>query len=1345
MSLPAKTILLVEDEAIIAMDEAAQLKREGFNVITVSSGREAIDRVDASSKSIDFILMDIDLGRGMDGTEAAQEILKSHDIPVMFLSSHTEREIVDRTEKITSYGYVVKNSGITVLAASIRMAFRLHEANRKILEQKMEIEAANEEMQAANEELEATNQELMNYQEDLRASETRYHDLFSAMNDGVSIHELVCDDRGAPVDYRIVDVNGRYTELTGIERDAAVGLLGSQVYGTGVPPFLKEFSEVALTGKPCTIQVYHEPIKKHFLITMFSPGPSKFVCVFQDVTPRMLMMEKLEASEKKYRTLVESIPSRIFIKDVAGVYVSCNENYARDLNIAPDGIAGKTDFDFHPGKLAERYRADDRRIMETGRAEEFDEIYMAGGRELFIHVVKTPIRDDGGRVTALLGIFQDVSEKKRIEAELRRTERRLNDILDNLDTCIFTKDTEYRYTYANRRVCDLFGKEAAEIYGKTDGAFFSRESVDEIMQSDRYVIERGETVARHEKGLIASDGIVRTYWVVKLPLRDESGRITGLCGISTDITDRLTAQEEAMRERDFNRDALDSLPGIFYLFDEKGRFLRWNRNVAAISGYADEEIAAMNLLDFFSGRYRDTIAEGLKKVLEAGETVVEASFLRRDGSEVPMLYSGKRMLYDGNTCVVGMGIDISKRKAVESELENTLALLEGAFEQSPVPMVLCTMPGAVVRIANTASRIYLGVLDRPMPVGRSMLEYTPTWKDYNPDGTEIPYRDLPLAKAIMGEFTNNMEYYTVTVHGEVHWGIITAGPVYNRAGELIAAFVVFPEITDRKAAERQREAALAAFGESERGFRLLAENSTDIISRHRPDGTYLYVSPACRSILGYEPEEMVGRSAFDFVHPDDLSYLQNERTRVSVGGDAYVSTFRVIRKDGSSLWLESTSHSVRDETSGEIIEIQVSSRDITERKRAEEALESRLVALTRPLEDTESLAFEDLFKLETIQEIQDHFARATGVAVLMTRPDGTAITEPSNFCNLCANIIRKTEKGRINCQISDANLGRFHHEGPVIQQCLSGGLWGAGASISVGGRHIANWLIGQVRNEAQSEESMKEYAREIGADEEEVLGAFHEVPIMPRERFEEIARMLFVFANHLSLMAFQNVQQARSITERRSAETELEKLVMEKETLLKELQHRVKNSLNIVTSLLALEEKNLPDERSRAIFTNTRTRINSMSVVYERLYRAGGVNRVDLGAYIDSLAVSLQSTYMPEDGKVAVEKAIEELWLDVKSVVPLGLIMNELISNALKYAGIKHGKVTIRIVVRRSGDTAELRVEDNGVGLPTGFSVEETQSMGFLLVKMLTQQIDGTLTVDSSPGSGTAVAVRFGV
>ena len=181
------------------------------------------------------------------------------------------------------------------------------------------------------------------------------------------------------------------------------------------------------------------------------------------------------------------------------------------------------------------------------------------------------------------------------------------------------------------------------------------------------------------------------------------------------------------------------------------------------------------------------------------------------------------------------------------------------------------------------------------------------------------------------------------------------------------------------------------------------------------------------------------------------------------------------------------------------------------------------------------IQFRDIFILEDMQHMQDLFSDATGVASVITKPDGTPITRPSNFCRLCNEIIRKTDKGIANCFKSDALIGRQNASGPVVQPCLSGGLWDAGASITVGGNHIANWLIGQVRNEAIDEQRMIQYADEIGTNREDFMKAFAEVPVMPVGQFNKVSKMLYAFANELSEKAYNNLCLKKQIAEREIA------------------------------------------------------------------------------------------------------------------------------------------------------------------------------------------------------------------
>ena len=171
-----------------------------------------------------------------------------------------------------------------------------------------------------------------------------------------------------------------------------------------------------------------------------------------------------------------------------------------------------------------------------------------------------------------------------------------------------------------------------------------------------------------------------------------------------------------------------------------------------------------------------------------------------------------------------------------------------------------------------------------------------------------------------------------------------------------------------------------------------------------------------------------------------------------------------------------------------------------------------------------NISFVDIFDLGEIQHLQDLFSDANGVASVITHPDGSPITKPSNFCRLCSDIIRKTGKGLENCFRSDAIIGRQNPAGPTIQPCLSGGLWDAGTSITVGGVHVANWMIGQVRDAQIDEKKMADYAAEIGARRQDFMEALEEVPVMSVEQFTKVSNMLSAFTKILSEKAYNNLQ-----------------------------------------------------------------------------------------------------------------------------------------------------------------------------------------------------------------------------
>ena len=204
------------------------------------------------------------------------------------------------------------------------------------------------------------------------------------------------------------------------------------------------------------------------------------------------------------------------------------------------------------------------------------------------------------------------------------------------------------------------------------------------------------------------------------------------------------------------------------------------------------------------------------------------------------------------------------------------------------------------------------------------------------------------------------------------------------------------------------------------------------------------------------------------------------------------------------------------------------------------------------------------------------------------------------------------------------------------------------------------------------------------------------------------------------------------ITDRKLANEQLKISLKEKEALLKEVHHRVKNNLQIITSLLSLQSNGIEDVRYANMIKDSQNRIKSMALVHELLYKSKDLSRIDISEYLNSLTTNISRSYSHSTGHVTLYTDIEEIRIDVDRAVPLGIIVTELVSNAYKYAFPEGMKGEIRVELHRKEKKIILVISDNGVGLPDCFQIEKTSTLGLQLVELLTQQIDGTLEIDNT-------------
>lgn len=512
-------ILLVEDEALIGIAEKRQLEKIGYVVDHVRTGDAAVvTALDADTRP-DLILMDIDLGEGIDGTEAAQRILNEIVIPIVFLSSHTDPEVVEKTEKISSYGYVVKNSGITVLDASIKMAFKLFDTRRDLIE-----------------------------------SERRYHQIFEHSIDAFALHDMIYDDNGDPVDYRFIAVNPAFEKITGLNAANVVNRRVLEVLPNTEQHWIETYGKVARTGEPVVFENYAQEIGKYFEVTAFQPAENQFACIFGDTTERRRMENALRERENEYRRLFETMSTGVVYQSAGGRIVSANPAAEKMLGLSRSQMNGMSSMDprwkmvdeqgndvpgnEHPVMVALRTGTT---IGPVERAVFVPET----NRYVWLSITATPLFYPGEDTPyQSYATFDDITERKEIERALVDQQQFLETILQTTVVGFWVFLVDGTISMVNEAYCRMSGYTRDELVGMVIDDVEVCEDIQEIFERIERIMKKGseviETQHRRKDGTVFDEE-------VSLSRLDRLEEICVVC-FCRDITERKRAEEEIQRQ-----------------------------------------------------------------------------------------------------------------------------------------------------------------------------------------------------------------------------------------------------------------------------------------------------------------------------------------------------------------------------------------------------------------------------------------------------------------------------------------------------------------------------------------------------------------------------------------------------------------------------------------------------------------------------------------------------------------------------------------------------------------------------------------------------------------------------
>ena len=605
-----KKILLVEDEALIAMAEAQMLMKHGYAVVTAYNGKKAVEMADKDPQ-ISLILMDIDLGNGMDGTEAAEEILTHKEIPIVFLSSHTEPKIVEKTEKLTSYGYVVKNSGATVLDASIKMALRLHEAKN---EAKNTAHALRESEATIRKRLKAISEP----EGDIDTLE------LADIIDAEELQTMMEDF------YKLTGIGGAILDISG---KILVGVAWQDIcakFHRVHPDTRKNCLESDLVlskGVPLgTSKAYHCKNNMWDIVTPIMVNTTHLGNIyigqffFEDEDPDYELFRKQARQhgfdETAYIAALDRVPrlkrktvdrAMTFYSRLAGMISSLSyttiklsrkiEQHmqaekalkdGRDLlnttqriagiggwqwDIATDTVAWSEELytitgldpnfpppqfndDHHKIYTKKSWQKLTRAVERTRKTGEPYQLYAqmmrpdGELREVFIYGGAK--LDHDGAVAGLFGVVEDITDKNQREKQLRESEENLRITLNSIGDAVISTDTEGAIIRMNPVAENLCGWSTGEAKGKALTEVFHivhAETGEKVENPVAKVLETGSIVglANHTM-LISREGTEYQIADSAAPIIDDNGHTTGVVLVFRDVTEEYQ-KDRQLQER----------------------------------------------------------------------------------------------------------------------------------------------------------------------------------------------------------------------------------------------------------------------------------------------------------------------------------------------------------------------------------------------------------------------------------------------------------------------------------------------------------------------------------------------------------------------------------------------------------------------------------------------------------------------------------------------------------------------------------------------------------------------------------------------------------------------------
>ncbi|MDP1677505.1 MAG: PAS domain S-box protein [Bacteroidota bacterium] len=640
------------------------------------------------------------------------------------------------------------------------------------------------------------------------------------------------------------------------------------------------------------------------------------LATFIDITERKRVEKVMQVSEERYRVLAEAAHDMIFVigKDDRVQYV--NTFAARLFSTSPEKIISKLRNDLFPPDIAEEQGKSLRYVFQSGQPQFNESSLRLGDREMWISSSLVPLCDESGVVTAVMGISRDITERKHAEKALGESEQRWQSLVQFVPVGLYQTDNQGSCIYINERACEITGLTSATAMGIGWGAAIHPEDSARVFAEWERTVQAGSEFQSDYRFKTPAGKVT---WVHgnAIALRNPTGSVVGYLGSITDITDTKRVEEELEESKEKYRGLSEATFESIFI-SEKGVCIEQNQAAEKMFGYTSEEAIGRYGTEWIVPEDREIV---MKNMLTGNEEPYEATALRKDGTTFPCILHTKMMHYKGRIVRVTSLRDVTERKRTEETLANERSLLRTIVDLLPDAVFVKDLSGRKM-FANKRELELLNVVSESEILGKTDFDIYPE-KDaklFDEDDRLILQTGMPKM---------NIEVPFVSRTGESYWLQNSKVPLRDANGNIVGLVCVNHDMTERKRVEK-------ALRESEEKYRIITQSTLDIIIIIDKTGKLLFLNDSLEKILGYKIEEVIGKSFVRFVPKNEVPKILFHLNNIFTNKEFSNFITKIYHKDGRLIDVEISGRLVRQ--GGDDVG-QGTIRDITDRKRAEEALQ----------------------------------------------------------------------------------------------------------------------------------------------------------------------------------------------------------------------------------------------------------------------------------------------------------------------------------------------------------------------------------------------------------------------